>query len=585
MSHTMSHTPSLTELRHRARTAFVLQARALADRPAARASARRVPRPWLYALFLVLALCTAATAGSQEWIYVAAPGDNLWNLSEKYLKHVGYFRRLQRLNNIERPRRMPPGTRIRVPMAWIRVTPAQVEVVATQGESYLYRNGAAEVQRLAAGQRITLGDRLETGTEASVALRFADGSRLTVHGDARLDFDHLSAYGETGMADTRMHLQRGEVDAASPPAAGPGARFDIRTPAAVTAVRGTGYRVATTADGQSARLEVLKGRVAVSGAGKRRTVPAGRGTRVERGHPPPPPRRLLPAPDLAQLPQRLERLSWPLTWAPLSGAAGYRVQVADRADFATLLWERSLDGTRALFPDLPDGEYYVRVRGRDAQGLEGFDAVQRLELDARPQPPVLLQPMPDRIFRDTQPRLRWTGAEEAHSYRLQVADLEDFVRPLADIEGLTATDIAVPGVSGYGRFYWRLASIAADGEQGPFGDPRAFEIRPQPPKPEATLEARDGRILASWQAGSPGQRYRVQVAEDPLFTQPLLEQETEQPSLWLEEATQGVRYLRVQILEPDGYAGPWGAVQKIDPVTNRGWLLWVLPAALLILLL
>jgi len=36
-----------------------------------------------------------------------------------------------------------------------------------------------------------------------------------------------------------------------------------------------------------------------------------------------------------------------------------------------------------------------------------------------------------------------------------------------------------------------------------------------------------------------------------------------------------VRYLRVRIVEEDGYLGPWGVVQKVDPPADKS--AWLIP--------
>jgi nucleoid-associated protein YgaU len=68
----------------------------------------------LAALLLLLASLPAL---SSEWIYTVVPGDNLWDFSTRYLDSTLRFESLRKLNGIEFPRRMQPGTRIRVPMA------------------------------------------------------------------------------------------------------------------------------------------------------------------------------------------------------------------------------------------------------------------------------------------------------------------------------------------------------------------------------------------------------------------------------------------------------------------------------------
>jgi len=46
-----------------------------------------------------------------------------------------------------------------------------------------------------------------------------------------------------------------------------------------------------------------------------------------------------------------------------------------------------------------------------------------------------------------------------------------------------------------------------------------------------------------------------------------------------------VRYLRVRSIEPDGYLGPWGTVQRIDPPPDpTAWMVPILGVLGIILL-
>ena len=204
------------------------------------------------ALSLVAFPATAA-----DWIYTVVDGDNLWDVSTRYLDTTLRYEQLRRLNNIERPRRMQPGTRIRVPMKWIRSNPARAMVAAIGGQATLMRQDGSQEDLDAAGAAIGLGDRLRTAAESSVAVRFADGSMVTLYEDSEMLFDHLSAHGETGMVDSRLRLIEGRLDTRVKPAVGPGSRFEIHTPSAISAVRGTAYRAATRESGRLSNIEVL----------------------------------------------------------------------------------------------------------------------------------------------------------------------------------------------------------------------------------------------------------------------------------------------------------------------------------------
>lgn len=385
-------------------------------------------------------------------------------------------------------------------------------------------------------------------------------------------FDQLSAYGDTGMVDTRMSLQRGRADTRVRPAVGPGSRFEIHTPSAISAVRGTAYRAAVSEDSSTSSIEVLSGKVWVKGARKSRVLHAGFGARVETGQALLAARKLLEAPLINALPAQIRQLNWPLTWQPLDGAAAYRVELAASDAFATLLWQRLVDAPRASLPDLPDGVYYVRVRGVDEIGLEGLNVARKLVLDARPQPPLPLSPQQDEVFRATAPTLRWTASSDAAAYRLQVASDERFEAIEVDRQGLQENAFELEGLADPGVYYWRLFSIDADGEQGPVSALRRWRVKAIPEQLDATLEVGEERIIASWREGAPGQSYELQVALDPEFQQLLLQQSLEQAQLELEPVKGQIRFLRVRIVEPDGFRGPWGATQKIDPVDSAEWL-------------
>lgn len=526
---------------------------------------------------LLIASCLAIAAPSlaEDWIYTVVEGDNLWDLSTRYLDTTMRYERLRQLNDIEYPRRMQPGTRIRVPMAWIRSNPVEAEIAAVAGQAQLFSSDGQMRRVEAPGVAIGLGDRLVTQANSSVAVRFADGSVVTVHQESEMAFDHLSAHGETGMVDSRLRLLDGRLDTRVTPAVGPGSRFEIHTPSAISAVRGTDYRAAVIEEGRVSNIEVTGGRVAVTGAQRSRLVRRGFGTQVALDAPPAKPRPLLPPPAPEPFPTPIRMLDEPLQWAAIDGARSYRAEIASDVGFDVLIFDRVVDRPRLRLPDLPDGDYQLRLRAIDELGLEGRDRVVALSLDTHPRPPVPLLPNDGQVLRGQTGDLRWTDSADAAAYRLEIARDPDFAELVARHDDLSSTLFETDQTLAPGVYYWRVSSLAADGELGPPSAVRFWDLKPIPDAVEAELAADDEQLVATWRSAGPGMRYQVQIARDTQFRDRALDEVIESPRLAIEQTPGQVRYLRVRVVEGDGYLGPWGAVQRIDPPYDPT--VWMVP--------
>ncbi len=205
---------------------------------------------------LLMSLFTGSVF-AHEWIYTARPGDTLWDLAEKHLTSVGYTPHVQKLNNIQNPENLTPGTRIKFPIRWLKVQPETARVVFASGAGMLIDGEDKSETALAADLELQTHDVLKTEQGGGAIVEFADGSRLTIRENTTVEMDALSAYGVTGMVDTRVRLTAGRVKADAVTATGPASRYEIRTRAAVTAVRGTAFRV--SAFGEVGRTETLEG--------------------------------------------------------------------------------------------------------------------------------------------------------------------------------------------------------------------------------------------------------------------------------------------------------------------------------------
>lgn len=549
--------------------------------PEARAWLRR-----LTALCLIAGIAAPAPVLAADWFYRVRPQDTIWALTRHYLKPAVSWRRLQTYNHVTDPYHLPPGSQLRIPVAWLKVQPAKATIVAVAGQVTLERpgpSGAMTRSAATAGMKLAFGSRLSTADHASLTLEFADGSRLLMQNDSELTLDRMSAYGDTGMADTHLRLQHGRISNAVTPMPGNDAHFTVQTPNSISSVRGTHFRVAT--DPGQAQTEVLIGHVDVAGQRHHVKVDHGSGVRVLAHQRPGHVRRLLPRPSLTCPTEPIGKIGFALRWPALPKAAHYRVQIAAGEQFQTLLMNRVVDAPRINLPDLPNGDYAIRLHGVDDVGLEGFDTTCRLPMAAHPQPPLVQQPQPGSKVRDKRPVFRWTESTKAKSYAWQLSGDAHFTHLLAERAHVQRNHVPAPDALPPGQYYWRVASRDAQGTQGPYSDPIAFQRVDPPAAPTLSPPERSSRGLTLSWPGASGQRYRIQLAADSAFSHPSVDWTLAQATATLPEPGAGTWYVRIRSIDSDGYAGPWGAAQKIHigcPLCRiaaglgGGALLWIL---------
>lgn len=524
-----------------------------------------------------LVLIAVAPVDAADWVYTVRPGDNLWSLSARYLTAIVYWRKLQAINRIADPWHIPPGTRLHIPVPWLREHPVLARIVDVHGKVDVVDDGPGNAKPATGGAYLVLGDSLRTGPDGNVVVEFTDGSRILLQGDSDLRLDQLGRYGETGMTDTRLRLERGRIETQAAPQDEAADRFEISTPAAVTSVRGTDYRVGAERARPESRAEVLAGEVAVRSGGGARSVGAGFGTVALPDRPPLPPVPLLPPPGLGDLPKIFDRLPLRVDASPVTGARAYRLQISRADDVSRMVYDRRFESLPLRGPDLPDGTYTIRVRGIDERGLEGANAERRIELNARPEPPFPIEPKPEAGVTEDQPAFLWSRRSSITRYRVQVARDRGFARPVLDARGVGDTRWVADRGLPLGRFFWRVASIDAVEGDGPFSDPQEFRrVMPAPEIAEPDID--DAFLLVRWRAGSPGQRYQVQWARDDRFAAPLIDARSAEPMLRIARPEPGEYFIRVRTIEIDGFVGPFGAPQQVDvPDGDLYWWLLMLP--------
>lgn len=525
---------------------------------------------------LVFGCCLAQAA--DEFVYTVRPGDDPWNIGQRFLKNPADALRLAKLNRIADTHRMRPGSSLRIPTQWLKLQPLGARLVAVNGDVRIVSD-AGVARAAAVGDLVPMGSVLRNGAQSTAKIEFEDGSRVLVRQltEVRLVRTQQRVLARSSLVE--LNLLRGALENVVRPQDRSASRFEISSPAAVAAVRGTEFRV--TADAQQTWTEVLEGAVAVAnGAGQTAAV-GGTGSVTQAGRPPSAPIRLLAAPDLATLPARLERLTLDSPLPPVAGAVRYRTQISTDARFDVIVSDEVAAQPRARSLDIADGSYVLRVRAIDANGLEGLSVERTLEVWARPEPPLLLDPAPDAVLVDARPTFRWTQANLAWHYRLQIFAGADPAAPPYDEQVLTLAS-AQPRIDlASGIYRWRVATIdPARARQGPWGDSQGFRrVLPGPGVEPPKLEP--GAVTLRWSAQPHTRAYGLQVSREPGFGVLLLDTQTTQAQHRLEQLKPGPHHVRTRSIGEDGYTGPWGAAQVFtvppepEPSHDKAWLLLI----------
>ena len=519
----------------------------------------------------------AMAADADEWLYSFQPGDNLWNITERFLIDQSYWSRLVRLNKVRHPRRMPPGTQVRIPLRWLKVEAARIRVRDVRGQVLLSRAEGSR-KSLEAGDLLQQGDRLSLEKDASLLLEFADGTRQLLGGGTEVELVRVNRFSDTGIGDTTIRVLRGDTENRVPRA---GTRFEIRTPSANTAVRGTRFRVKVPpAEQNRSRVEVLEGTVNVSADMGRLMLPAGFGTLVEQGKAPAPAVELLPAPVMETVSSVMRALPLELRWHQVEGAQAYRLRLFNREGDGVPVLDVRLAHARFSSSALPDGDYRLRLSALDAAGLEGKEVETAFVLDARPLPPVAMRPAPASTLRGDRAGFEWSTPPEVSSYVFQLSPDPDFLTGVTTRDGLRNTRLEISPLR-QGAWFWRVASVY-QGEQGPWGEVQRFELKPELKAPQVGVATDKDQVQLHWQPGEQGQRYHLQIAEDKAFRDLLVDELLEEPR-WASPRADNPVYFRVRIIDSDGYAGAWSPAQAIFPEPEP-WYVFGIPAIAIILL-
>ena len=524
-------------------------------------------------LFLVM-----LPAGAEElrlYTHTSVSGDTLTGLAKRYLLNPGDVGIFQKFNAIKDPNRISIGTPIKIPASAMRTDTAPAEIVSTQGTV------ASSAGSVALGSKVSEGDKLSTGDGGFVTIKLADGSTLTVQPKSTVRMETARKLANSGgVTDTVVRLDSGRVETSVAKQKNSGGRYEIRTPTSNMGVRGTLFRVGADDTGKRGQSEVVEGLVAVAASVPAGTpapsnaqalpIKAGFGTFVEAGKAPSPPIALLAAPELKMLAAQLQTVDARFAFPAIPAAVSYRAQVATDSAFTKPLANASATTPEVGFVDLPDGNFYLRVRGVDVNGLEGKDATHAFAVKARPQAPVLATPGEKSRVASGRVAFKWQAAPDAVAYRVQVAADASFAKPVVDEQVATSVTLSPASVLKPAAYFWRAASVNAKGDTGPWSQTLSFTSAADAP----VISARQsGGKMSLEIEGSAAPSHQIQIARDERFTKIVSDRVITGNKPDIGELPVNVYYVRVRAgVVGEQVAGPWSEARYLEVYAfGGGW--------------
>lgn len=306
-----------------------------------------------------------------DWIYTIRPKDSLWALCRTYSKEPDCWLKLVKYNELKNPKDIPPGTRIRIPQVWLKDTTATAEAIAVDGTVHKLEVQTQQRSLLQVGDVLSQNDEVSSQEDGSATLQFVDGSKLFLKSNSLIHLEALSYNDANRVSNTRVRLDRGRLRNLIEQQRNANSSYEVATPAAVAAVRGTDFRVAMTNDSPPAMLtEVTEGLVSVANGQQEFLLEKGFAIRAVAGESMQPPVNMLKRPAVQQNEQTYLTFPHTFNWLPLEKAVAYRVSIFQG--------NRQIQETQVTTPsitlgDLDGGQYELLVRGIDAQGFEGRD--------------------------------------------------------------------------------------------------------------------------------------------------------------------------------------------------------------------
>lgn len=528
----------------------------------------------LLALLFAMYFSMAGIVHAGETITVTvSEGDYLVSLCEKYLDDpANDWPKIARLNHLANPHLISPGDILLFPVDLLKGLPLNGTITFLKGDVKIQRQESTSWEPLEFNDTIVQGEKIRTLDQSAVEISYEDGDVLFLRHNTEITVDSARIQTDTNRV-YQMFIGVGRVSNTIRRSTGKKVRYEVRTPSAVAAVRGTEFR-ARVEENAVTRIEVLEGSVNVASDKSKTDIGAGQGAVITEKTTAPQKATLLAPPRLLDRKDLYRKMPLAFAFEPVPDAASARVMLARDSSFKDVVKEKTVDpGGTLQVVGVDDGVYFLGSLSIDRLGLEGpFGEPDRINVRVNPLPPFLQSPEAGASFKGKSTELVWLKVKDAIAYHLQLALDSDFSSPVLDKKDSEATKYQT-GELPYGTYYYRISSLADDGYEGIWSDPGYFTLIPPPPVPPMDPPdlGKGEHVRVGWRNLGEGIRYQVQVSNVMDFGTLLLDKEVTTPEIIFDRPKKvDTYYVRTRAMDPDGYTGNWSEPQSFTIPYNLG---------------
>ncbi len=423
------------------------------------------------AIFLLMLALPLAAQNNDAILYTVKPGDTLLGLSGRYFTNIPTVQTsiasVQRANGIGNADRIRTGMIIKIPRSVLRYAETQGQLLGWRGDVRIWSGGSSMAPQKS--QSIRESMIIETGTESSAAIALTNGSRISIPSQSRVLIVQMREYVLGKSIDYDVSVLKGRLETSAAKLTNPDSRYRVRTPTAVTAVRGTEFRVKFSGDdttaGRSA-TEVSDGDVGVAIAQKPEPEALKKGEAVavasdggvKRGI-------LIDPPTLAPTSRLQTAADIRFAVAGPAGAVRYRGQLSRDASGIDMVAEASSDTPVLPFANVDDGKYFLRLTAENADGFEGFARTYQITRAQTGLTSSVARSDDGGIKFAWMPVGKGAVADKNVRYRFQLRSKTASSPPLIDRTGIQDTALTVAALPA-GTWVWRVGiSRVIDGER------------------------------------------------------------------------------------------------------------------------
>lgn len=305
-----------------------------------------------------------------DFLYAVKKNDTIWAICSAYVHDPLCWKSLVSYNHIKDPKNLSPNSIVKIPSSWLIANTASALVIAVEGVVGVVRTGIPGQKDLVIGDRLSQNDVVQA-LNGTAMIKFSDQSRLLLKENSTIRMASLQFYDSSQLVETRIELLKGRVNSQIEKITDTKSVYEVFTPAAVAAVRGTQFRVSRTVDTKGnvvMSTELLSGVLEIKNDTQSVNITAGQAVIATEDSGISSPIKLLARPLVVLSERQNFELTYDIQWQPVDGAVAYKIDLIHNN---SQLWEITTKETSFVVENIPSGNFKLLVRGIDARDIEG----------------------------------------------------------------------------------------------------------------------------------------------------------------------------------------------------------------------